>query len=273
MKEKVKQKKIVLKGTAKPSYNLMDALEHIYNVEYISFLLSIIESRKKAYKAVREFLQQNEFILAKFGHREEISFKKEIKAGEEVKYILTLTSSEDTLEVNCELRVKRNKKFALASTILLEIDPALAHTQFIPSTLPLHNVRKETRKITSQANCIGGVLSCKCIKGELEELRGRFLSLLLTGDEDYYSMVEKHHTAMIVTNVKVKYFKPLKPNESFVVSTKIPEKLLGKTTLRIAFFQKIVNKQNEICVESETEVIMVDSSEKKPKRTTFPLEL
>ncbi|MDR0860391.1 MAG: hypothetical protein LBO09_05470 [Candidatus Peribacteria bacterium] len=269
----MKQKKLVLKGTAKPSYNLMDALEHIYNAEYISFLLSIIESRRKAYKAIREFLQQNEFILAKFGHHEEISFKKEIKAGEEVKYLLTLSSSEATLEVNCELSVKRNKKFVLASTIFLEIDPALKRTQFIPSTIPLHDVRKATRKITSQANCIGGVLSCKCIKGELEEIRGRILSLLLTGDEDYYSMVNAFHTAMIVTKIKVKYFLPLKPNEFFVVSTKIPAKLLGKTTLRITFFQKIINTKGELCVESETEVIMADSSTKRPKKTTFPLEL
>lgn len=269
----MKEKKLVLKGTAKPSYNLIDALDHVYNAEYISFLLSIIESRRKAYKAIREFIQQNEFILAKFGHREEITFKKEILAGEEVKYRLTLTASEETLVVNCELLVKRKKKTVLASTILLEIDPALKHTQYVPSKIPLHDVRKESKRITSQACCIGGVLSCKCLKGELEEIRGRIISLLLTGDEDYYQMMETHHTAMIVTRLQVKYLVPIKPNEFFVISTKIPTALLGKTTLRITFLQKIVNTKGEICVESEAEVILADSLTKRPKKTTFPPEL
>jgi acyl-CoA thioesterase FadM len=100
-------------------------------------------------------------------------------------------------------------------------------------------------------------LSTQTLKGLLEVERGRYLSLLMTGNEDYYAMMKEKSIAFISHSSQFTYKQPLSPGELYTIETYFPTKNIENKNLKLPFYQEIRNAQGEIIATSRNTMLQI----------------
>ncbi|MDR3169971.1 MAG: thioesterase family protein [Candidatus Peribacteria bacterium] len=245
-------------GTVECSKNLTDNLKHLYNGNYMNVLLKIIRKDETLYSLIRQALQVKSFFLVDTAYCEEIRFKREVVLGS-IDYSLSIQPMENGVSI------QGNFSQQGIETTLFKI--LLNHHEKEKEKTDLCLVSQERRQHELTSDCIAGMVNVATIKGLLEVERGRFLSLTIDGQGNYYKMMREKQRAFISSKTKFSYNQPLFPGELYTIETFIPKNIIGVEVLKIPFYQELRDKEGNIVATSENDMAQVIIGEKKLQRT------
>lgn len=245
-------------GITRCSEILTDNLGHLYNGKYMDIIIKIIRKEKEIYSLIKEVLALPTILLERISYKEDFSFKKEVKKGD-IKYEILTLQKENTAIL--QGRFFQEEKLTTNFTI-----------SFNPKS---EGLRKDSLEIVSQkrdiheltCTCIAGMLSVPTIKGILEVERGRFLSLITIGIENYYGMMKEKRIAFISSKSEFLYRTALFPGELYTIETFLPERIMEKEVIKIPFYQEIRDKNGEIVATSENTMVKINMEDKHLKKT------
>jgi acyl-CoA thioesterase FadM len=100
----------------------------------------------------------------------------------------------------------------------------------------------------------------------MEVERGRYLSLLLTGSEDYYAMMKEKGIAFISYASTFTYYQPLFPGQLYTIETYFPSNKVNKENLKLPFYQEMRNAEGNIIATSENSMVQISLQEQSSKR-------